>query len=152
MTDVFLAKYTADGGELVWLKRLGQRDSYESAVSRGSRGLACQKSCCNAPSPITQVDYCRSDLFCSPYCALPIWGQVALVVDDFNQEIIVLGDFYNNFDKEMYRDIFDLVAGGRPSVIGCQVPLGTFASLHSFSFNSHSPPMLYVTTLPPCCC
>ena len=47
--------------------------------------------------------------------------QVALVVDDFNQEIFMVGDYYNNFDKEMYRHIFDLVAGGRPSVIGCQV-------------------------------
>ena len=35
MTDVFLAKYTAETGQLVWLKRLGQRDTYESAVSLG---------------------------------------------------------------------------------------------------------------------
>lgn len=32
MTDVFLAKYAAETGQLVWLKRLGQRDTYESAV------------------------------------------------------------------------------------------------------------------------
>ena len=33
LCDVYLAKYSADTGELAWLKRLGQRDSFESPVS-----------------------------------------------------------------------------------------------------------------------
>lgn len=33
----------------------------------------------------------------------------------------MVGDYYNNFDSEFYRDTFDLIAGGRPSAVGCQV-------------------------------
>jgi hypothetical protein len=42
-------------------------------------------------------------------------------MDDFNQEIIMVGDYYHSFVEQMYRDTFDLIAGGRPSAVGCQV-------------------------------
>ena len=76
-TDIFLAKYSADTGQLAWLKRLGQRDTVESPVD--------------------------------------------IITDDHNHEVLMVGDFYNEFSNQYYRDIFDLVAAGRPAAVGCQV-------------------------------
>ena len=34
-------------------------------------------------------------------------------------------NYYNNFDTEVFRDTFDLVAAGRPSAVGCAVSFTT---------------------------
>jgi hypothetical protein len=47
--------------------------------------------------------------------------QVDIVTDDYNNEVIMVGNYYNYFGFELYRDIFDLVAAGRPSAVGCAV-------------------------------
>jgi hypothetical protein len=77
LADVYLAKFSALTGEVAWIKRFGQLDTFESAVS--------------------------------------------ILTDDYNHEVMMIGDYFNAFSFERYRDIFDLVAAGRPSAVGCQV-------------------------------
>ena len=134
-------KWCVDGGYgPAWA---GEDDGYNSD------GISAASACCECGgghfgdewidrSPCSGQIFAKgqhTDVFLAKYSAdtgrlawLKRLGQsntvevpVDIITDDYNQEIVVVGDYYHEFTTNPYLDVFDLIAAGRPADVGCLV-------------------------------